>query len=124
MKELFINAVKNKYRYPFKGQITTEDLFDLKVEDLDVIYRTLNKQVKKEEEESLLSTNKEDKELQERIEIVKYVFNAKQDEAKERLLAAERKAKKEKILSIMAAKQDEALQNKSVEELASMLENL
>ena len=124
MNQLFINASKNKYRYPFKGQITTEDLFDLKVEDLDVIYRTLNKQVKKEEEESLLSVNKKDKELQERIEIVKYVFNAKQKEAEEKLLAAERKTKKEKILSIMAAKQDEALQNKSVEELAAMLENL
>lgn len=124
MNELFIRAIRNKYRFPFKGSITVEDLFDLKMEELDQIYRDLNKEVKKENEESLLNINKTDSVLQDRIKIVKYVFNIKKAEDEERLLAASKKAKKEKILSIMATKQDEELHSKSYAELAEMLENI
>lgn len=124
MNELFIRAIRNKYRFPFKGSITVEDLFDLKIEELDQIYRDLNKEVKKENEESLLNINKTDSVLQDRIKIVKYVFNIKKAEDEERLLAASKKAKKEKILSIMATKQDEELHSKSYAELAEMLENI
>ena len=124
MNELFIRAIRNKYRFPFKGSITVEDLFDLKMEELDRIYRDLNKEVKKENEESLLNINKTDSVLQDRIKIVKYVFNIKKAEDEERLLADSKKAKKEKILSIMATKQDEELHSKSYAELAEMLENI
>lgn len=124
MNELFIHAAKNKYRFPFKGQIATEDLFDLKLEDLDSIYKSLNKQVAKDNEASLLSTNKVDKELRERIEIVKYVFIQKQKEKEDALLAAEKKQKREKILSAIANKQEQNLQNASIEELQAMLEDL
>ena len=124
MNELFIRAAKNKYRFPFKGQITSEDLFDLKLEDLDSIYKSLNKQVVEDNEASLLSTNKVDKELHERIEIVKYVFMQKQKEKEEALLAAEKKQKREKILSAIANKKEQNLQNASIEELEAMLNEI
>ena len=61
---MFEFAVRNKVRFPFKGLITVEDLWDLSVRELDNIFKTLNAQMKKSEEESLLATkSKEDETL-------------------------------------------------------------
>ncbi|ALS22229.1 hypothetical protein [Paenibacillus naphthalenovorans] len=122
---IFEYAVKNKIRFPFKGMITTEDLWDLTVEHLDSIFKTLNSQSKQAKEESLLNTKtKEDKELDIKIEIVKYIVNEKLEEQKARLQAKEKKEQKQKIMEVLAAKQNEALQNKSPEELMKMLKEM
>ena len=105
--------------------ISVEDLFDLRVEDLDVIFKALNSQVKKQSEESLLNTkNSSDAELDNKIAIVKHIFNVKVAEAEARELARENKAKKQKLMAILAAKQDEALQNMSMEDLQKMLDSM
>ena len=125
IKNIFEYAAKNKFRYPFKGFITTEDLFDLSLENLDAVYKILNKQVKQVNEESLLDAKtSEDEELDVKIQIVKYVFNLKTEERNARLVAKERKEQKQKILEIMANKQNEALQSKSIDELQKMLDEL
>lgn len=125
IENIFEYAVKNKFRYPFKGFITTEDLFDLSLENLDAVYKVLNKQVRQVNEESLLDTKtSEDEELDVKIQIVKYVFNLKTEERNARLVAKERKEQKQKILEIMANKQNEALQSKSIDELQKMLDEL
>lgn len=122
---LFEVATKNKYRFPFKGSISVEDLWDLKVEDLDSIFKTLNSKVSKVKEESLLVTKtKDDEVLENQIAIVKYIFAEKVKEANERQKAKERKEKKQKIMAIMASKENEALENKSMEELEAMLKDL
>ncbi len=122
---IFEAAVRGKFRFPFKGMITVEDLFDLSAENLDYIFKTLNSQLKQVKEESLLETKtKEDKELDVKIEIVKYVVNEKLEEQKKKAQEKERKAQKQKILEILSTKQDEALQNKSPEELLKMLNEL
>ena len=122
---IFEVAARNKYRFPFKGMISVEDLFDLRVEDLDVIFKALNSQVKKQSEESLLNTkNSSDAELDNKIAIVKHIFNVKVAEAEARELARENKAKKQKLMAILAAKQDEALQNMSMEDLQKMLDSM
>lgn len=125
MSNMFKKAVKGKYRFPYKGQIAVEDLYDLPLGALDTVFKTLNAEVKKTDEESLLQTkSEEDDILSTKIEIVKYIFNEKLEEKKNRQEAAERKEKKQKIMQIIATKQDEALRNASVEDLQKMLDEL
>lgn len=125
MSNMFEKAVKGKYRFPYKGQIAVEDLYDLPLGSLDTVFKTLNAEVKKTDEESLLQTKSaEDDILTTKIEIVKYIFNEKLEEKKNQQEAAERKEKKQKIIQIIATKQDEALQNASVEDLQKMLDEL
>lgn len=122
MSDLFKVAVKKKYRFNFKGIISVEDLWDLSVEDLDKIYKSLKSQQKNESEESLLQkVSKEDKVLDNKIEIVKIIV-ADKLAAKERAQkAASQRIQNQRILEIMADKQDAALKEKSIEELQAML---
>ena len=125
MENMFEFATRNKMRFPFKGQISVEDLWDLRVEDLDTVFKSLNKQVKQTKEESLLATKTtEDTILDIQIAIVKYIFDVKVQEANARLIEKERKEQKQKIMSILATKQEQELQNKSVEELQKMLDEI
>lgn len=122
---IFEVAIRSKMRFPFRGVVSTEDLWDLTVEDLDTIFKTLNSQIKQVKEESLLSNRtKEDKILDTKIEIVKYIVSIKLAELELKLKEKENKAKKQKILSILSVKEDEEIQNKSVEELTAMLNDL
>ena len=122
---MFEIATRTKMRVPFRGMVSVEDLWDLSVRDLDSIFKTLNAQVKKSQEESLLATKtKEDETLAIQIEIVKHIVKTKLDEAETAKQSKELKEKKQKIMEIIAAKQDESLKNASVEELQAMLANL
>ena len=122
---MFEFAVRNKVRFPFKGLITVEDLWDLSVRELDNIFKTLNAQMKKSEEESLLATkSKEDETLSVQIEIVKYIVATKLAEIEVAKQSRELKEKKQKIMELISAKQDEDLHNKSIDELKAMLDEL
>lgn len=124
MSDLFKIASKKKYRFTYKGVVTVEDLWDLSVEELDKIYKSLKSKQKAEAEESLLATtSKEDKELNNKIEIVKIIV-ADKLEAKERATkSAEKRAKNQRILEIMADKADAELKAKSLDELRAMLDD-
>ena len=122
---IFEYATRNKLRFPFKGLISTEDLFDLSLANLDSIYKVLNKQVKQFDEESLLATKTEvDAELEVKIAIIKHIVSAKLKEQEEREREATKKAQKQKIMSIIATKEDEALHNTSIDDLKKMLDEL
>lgn len=108
MENMFEYATRNKVRFPFKGQISVEDLWDLRTDDLDTVFKTLNRQVKQSKEESLLTTKTaEDTALDIQIAIVKHIFDIKMQEANARLLDKERKAQKQKIMAILANKQEQ-----------------
>lgn len=125
MEKMFEYATRNKVRFPFKGLISVEDLWDLSLTNLDSIYKTLNKQVKQSEEESLLNTKTTvDKELDVQIATVKHIVAVKLAEQEAREKASAKKAQKQKIMAIIASKQDEVLQNSSVEDLQKMLDEL
>lgn len=125
MEKMFENATRTKMRFPFKGMISVEDLWDLSVKDLDAIFKTLNAQAKKSQEESLLVIKtEEDEVLSTQIEIVKYIVTVKLAEAEKAKQSKAVKEQKQKIMEILSKKEDEDLQNKSVDELKAMLDNL
>lgn len=122
---IFEMATRNKFRFPYKGLISVEDLWDLGQVQLDSIYKNLSKEIKQIQEESLLSAkNSEDAELQAKIDIVKYIFTVKQQEAIQRSIDAENAYKKRRIMEILAQKQDDSLMGKSEDELRKMLKEL
>lgn len=123
--KLFETATRNKMRFPFRGMISVEDLWDLSLTNLDSVFKTLNAEAKKSEEESLLETkSKENEELYNKIEIVKYIVNIKLEEKKTRENARKNAEMKQRLLEIKAKRQDAALENMSDEDLDKMLAEL
>ena len=124
-KNLFEIATRNRYRFNYKGIMTIEDLWSLGVKDLDAIFKTLNRQKKADDEDSLLATKSAaDTELANKIELVKYIVSVKLAEAEDRKNAAEKKEQRDKILAIMAKKKDAKLENMDVAELEAELAKL
>lgn len=124
-ENLFESATRSKMRFPFKGMISVEDLWDLSLTNLDSVFKTLNAEVKKSEEESLLNTkSKEDEEISNKIEIVKYIVSVKLDEKKKREDAKKNAEMRQRLLEIKAKRQDAALENMSDEDLDKMLAEL
>lgn len=124
-ENLFESATRSKMRFPFKGMISVEDLWDLSLTNLDSVFKTLNAEAKKSEEESLLNTkSKEDEEISNKIEIVKYIVGVKLDEKKKRENAKKNAEMRQRLLEIKAKRQDAALENMSDEELDKTLAEL
>mgnify|MGYP000358550439 FL=1 len=124
-KNLFEIATRNRYRFNYKGVMTVEDLWSLRVEDLDAIFKMLNRQKKTADEDSLLATKSaEDQDLANKIDIVRYIVSVKLAEAAERVSAAEKKAQRDKIMEIVAKKKDKALEDMGIEDLMKKLKEL
>ena len=122
---MFEKASRLKLRFNYKGVCTVEDLWDLKVEELDSLFKTLNAKAKVENEESLLTTKTTaTTELDLQIEIIKHIVSEKLAEEEARKNAREKREKKKKIMELIATKQDSALAEKSVGDLKKMLDDL
>lgn len=122
--DLFALATRQKFRFPFNGQISAEDLWDLSPAQLDRVYKTLKKDQKTSNEESLLTIRtSEDSVLDAKIELVKFIFDTKQAEKLSAVAKAEADAKKKHIRELIAEKKDKQLEALSVEELEKLLED-
>lgn len=122
----FEKASRLKLRYKTnRGSITTEDLWDLELEDLDTIAKSLNKQLKESNEESFIRTRtKKSSSLEIQFEVVKHIINVKLDEEEARKNAAVKRQQKAKLLDLIAQKENENLSAKSIGELTAELEKL
>lgn len=122
---LFAIATREKYRFQYHGILSVEDLWDLDAKSLDSVFKVLNSQLKRESEESLLtSPSKEDNDLTNKIDIIKYIVGIKLAEAEAKKNEAAKRAEKQKLMRIISRKEDEALEGKSVDELKQMLDSL
>ena len=126
---LFEMASQFKFRYPFNGMINTEDLWDLSLTQLDCVYRNLRQDLKAVSTDSLASTMAADEavkaqDIENKIEIVKYIFNSKQSAAELERMAAVNAMQRKRIMDVLAKKQDSALENMTEEELTEMLNSL
>ena len=128
---MWIEALSKKIRFEYKGKISIEDLFDLSLNELDEIYRNLKKELDEYQQysaDSLLDKDVENDEtydeLQLKIDVVTAVFNhlKKQQEELQKKIALQNQ--RDKILGIIADKQDEELTNKSISELKEILNNM
>lgn len=124
-EKMFEAAVRNKFRFPFRGIATVEDLWDLTPENLDTIFKSLNATKKKVSEESLLGAKTQaDEDLLMKIEIIKYIVGVKIEESTKAKLSAENARKRQEIMGIIAEKDSQDLRNMSKDELAAMLKEI
>lgn len=122
---LFEVATRANYQFPFRGMINVIDLWDLSLTNLDSVFKALNAEAKKYEEESLLNAkSKEDEEISNKIRIIKYIVSVKLAEKKAIEDAKKNAEMKQRLLEIKAKRQDAALENMSDEELDKALAEL
>lgn len=127
----FEKASRLKVRFDTaRGFLTTEDLWDLPLTsargpNLNDIAKNLNKELKSSGEEDFVTkSNKADEVLQLKFDLVKHVIDVRLAENAEARALADKKAKKERLLELIAKKQDASLEAKSLEELQEMVAGL
>lgn len=123
---MFEKATRLKLRFPSaKGSIGVEDLWDLSRENLNTVFKTLNREVKVIEEESLDDTKtSEDDVLNLKIQIVRHIDAVKKKEIADKLNEKNKSEERRKYLNLLANKREAALQNLSEEEILKRLETL
>lgn len=130
---LFEKAARLKLRFPTeKGALTAEQLWDLPLTSaknlsLNGIGTSYQKALREMGEDSLIDTGSENAakaEAKLRLDIVKRVIDVKLAENAEASKANANKAEKEKLLEILARKQDAALESMSADELKARIEAL
>jgi hypothetical protein len=126
MTNIWIECLKNKFRFEFKGLINVEDLFDLTLADLDTIYKSLKKEENDLQGDSLLDNDENPKvrEVEVKIEVVKAIFDMKKADIARAERALANKAQKDKILAIIEDKENQELSEKSIDELREIYLNL
>lgn len=119
---IFETAARKKIRFAYKGSLSTEDLWDLTMKDLDTLYKSLRAAQKEQEGDSLMDRPASNTETNLRVELVKYIFTAKQAEADAKAARLKKADEKRRILEVLAKKQDAQLEGRSIEELQKMLD--
>ena len=129
--EIYKKASKKKLRFNTnRGVLSVEMLWDLPKEEIRELVIKAREAAKKssgqmsDAELSFLDAPKAkatDDEL--RFEILKDIYLTKKNAEEKALKKAEIKANNKKVLELIARKQDEALEKKSIKELEKMLES-
>ena len=122
---MYKEASKQKVRFQTnKGLLTTEQLWDLNLNELDSLAVSLEDAYKNSKGKSFLDKRStKDKGLKLQFDIVLEVLQTKVDENDAALKTKEVKEHNQKILSIIAEKREEGLKSKPLEELEKMLRN-
>lgn len=123
---MFEKASRLKIRYStVKGQLSVEDLWDLKLEDLNLIAKTLSRTLKESEDEDFIKTKSKSNELLElKFEVIKHVITTKLAEKEAKAKALEKAEKKAKLEELISKKEMTALESKTIEELKAELDSL
>lgn len=127
---MFEQAVRMKLRFETaKGALTVEDLYDLPLTsanrpNLNDIAKGLSRYLRENEEDFVGTASKSDTAAQLKFAIVKHVIAVRLAENEAAKAAAERRETKNRIMELIAKKQDESLQSKSLEELQAMVATL
>jgi hypothetical protein len=114
-----------------RGVLSHQDLWDLPLQsstgkvNLDEIARDLFRQIKSDDNISFVETNhKTDFLTQLMFDVVKHIIDTRLAEAKQATDEKERADKKQKLLAIIADRQDEKLRSMSLKDLQKMVAEL
>lgn len=122
---MFKQASKLKLRFQTnRGLLSSEQLWDLTLTDLSNAVKAVKKVLKKNDDDELSfleDTKIVDVENQLRFDILKDVYLSKKKESEELRDIAATKEHNQKILALIAEKQEEGLKAKSVDELMALL---
>jgi len=124
MDMMFEKASKIKLRFPFKGAISVEDLWDLSDKELDTIYRVVSKELKSLADDSLLEKKSGGSILELQVGIIKHIYTAKQEEIARKTKASAKREQIRQLRDIIAQKENTALSETSLEDLKKMLAEL
>lgn len=125
MQNIFEYATRNKLRFASsRGELSVEQLWDVPLRgggdfNLNAVAKAANKALKDVSEESFVETTKtpEHTRRETALEVVKYVIDAKLAEEEAAKKRAANKLEREKLLAILAEKQDGKLSELSEKEL-------
>ncbi len=125
MQNIFEYAARNKLRFAsIRGELSVEQLWDVPLRsrdgfDLNAIAKSASKALKDVAEENFVETAKTDAHTryETALEVVKLVIDTKLSEETVKKDRAAKKQEKERLLSILAEKQDGALSALSAEDL-------
>ena len=123
---MFEKASRMKLRFQTAvGILATEDLWNLKLTQLNDLAKSLNKQIKEAEEESFIKEpSTANKELSLKFNIVKHIIGVLLEEKKAKEQAKEKKERRELLKSLLHKKQTEELEGMSVEDIQKELDKL
>jgi NurA-like 5'-3' nuclease len=125
MDQIFAEATRMRLRFPGRGQMSVEDLWSLKLEDLDNIYKILNGQLRKEKEDSLLGPKEVSTEILEiKIAVVKYIAEYMKAKREMEELAVVKAMERQRILDALDEKKNDNLKSLSEDELKERLAKL
>lgn len=121
--EMYKLASQMKVRFQStKGDLSTEQLWELSLDDLDKLTVALDADVNQSEKKSYLRRATKKSELAKlKFDIALDVLNTRLEEANALTLAREEKERKDKIQAIIARKKEGQLEEMSVEELEALL---
>lgn len=131
-EKMFETASRRKLRFESpKGMLTVDDLWDLPLSantqkaNLYTIANELYRALKAASQESFINTVRSAGDgLQLKFDIAKYIYDTKQEEQRIARDSEERAEKKQKIMAIIARKQDGVLESASLDDLLEMAKNL
>lgn len=126
MTNMWLEALQKRLRFEFKGLISTEDLFDLDMSSLDIIYQKLSKELREISGDSLLDNERADEIawVQLKLDVVKHVFDIKKAEAEALRQKIANAEEKQRIMHIINEKENAELANLSINELKEKLNDL
>ena len=129
---MFEKASRLKLRFDTnKGMLSVEDLWDLPLMsatnkvNLDDIARSLHRQLKNDDDVSFVNLDrKSDKIVQLKFDVVKYIIEVRLAEADAAKITRENREKKDRLLQLIAERQDDDLKNMPLDELKRMVAEL
>jgi precorrin-2 methylase len=122
---IFEQATRKNYTFTSAvGELNVINLWELPLTSvrgasLDAVAKSINTQLKAEQEESFVatSTNTRKVELENKLEIVKYIIAVKLQENADHFEDVTNKKRKAHLVELLGRKQDQATEAKSIEQI-------